>query len=144
MENLEQKIKELLGSEIYILNVHENIRNSYVRITVDKDEPVTIDMTSEISKMIQESAILDEFYPDGVRLEVSSPGIGSQLEYPFQYKKNVGREISIQYKEDDNLRKIKGILEEASKDDIHVDCNRDLLKIRYEDIQKAKIVVSFN
>jgi ribosome maturation factor RimP len=144
MENLEQKIKELLGNQFFVLKIHENIRNSYIRITVDSENPVTVDTTSEITKMIQESEILTQYYPEGVRLEVSSPGIGSPLEFPFQYKKNIGRKISLQINDDNGIKNIQGKLDDATEDEIQVQSKTELMKILYESIQKAKIIVSFD
>jgi ribosome maturation factor RimP len=144
MENLEQKIKELLGNQFFVLKIHENIRNSYIRITVDSENPVTADTTSEITKMIQESEILIQYYPEGVRLEVSSPGIGSPLEFPFQYKKNIGRKISLQINDDNGIKNIQGKLDDATEDEIQVQSKTELMKILYESIQKAKIIVSFD
>ncbi len=144
MENLEQKIKELLGNQVFVLKIHENIRNSYIRITVDSENPVTVDTTSEITKMIQESEILTQYYPGGVRLEVSSPGIGSPLEFPFQYKKNIGRKISLQINDDNGIKNIQGKLDDATEDEIQVQSKTELMKILYESIQKAKIIVSFD
>ncbi len=144
MENLEQKIKELLGNQFFVLKIHENIRNSYIRITVDSENPVTVDTTSEITKMIQESEILTQYYPEGVRLEVSSPGIGSPLEFPFQYKKNIGRKIFLQINDDNGIKNIQGKLDDATEDEIQVQSKTELMKILYESIQKAKIIVSFD
>jgi len=144
MENLEQKIKELLGNQFFVLKIHENIRNSYIRITVDSENPVTVDTTSEITKLIQESEILTQYYPEGVRLEVSSPGIGSPLEFPFQYKKNIGRKISLQIIDDNGIKNIQGKLDDATEDEIQVQSKTELMKILYESIQKAKIIVSFD
>ena len=143
MENLEQKIKALLGNQFFVLKIHENIRNSYVRVIIDSEQPVTIDTTAKVTKKIQESEILDKYYPEGVRLEVSSPGIGSPLEFPFQYKKNIGRKISLQFTDENGIRNIKGTLNNVTEDEIQVQSKAEQMKILLKSIEKAKIVVSF-
>ena len=37
------------------------------------------------------SEIISLQYPNGVQIEVTSPGIDAPLEHPFQYKKNINR-----------------------------------------------------
>ena len=46
------------------------------------------------SKILLKS-VLNKYLPEDFQLEVSSPGIDSPLPHPFQYKKNIGRQLKI-------------------------------------------------
>ena len=52
-------------------------------------------MTTTISMAINDSGILEELYPNGMALHVSSAGVDTPLKYDYQYQKNIGRVISI-------------------------------------------------
>ena len=84
-------------------------------------------------------------FPNGCRLEVTTPGIGSNLVKKFQYEKNIGRNILLEYYENDSTSvcgtfllvdvKNEGIVLKKSKKDYF---------IVFENIKSAKIKVSFD
>ena len=44
-------------------------------------------------------------FPEGLRLEVGTPGVGSKLEKAFQYEKNIGRKIELEYDDGNEIIK---------------------------------------
>ena len=48
---------------------------------------------------IRDDESILSMFPNGCRLEVGTPGVGAILSQRFQYKKNIGRTVSIKYKE---------------------------------------------
>ena len=84
-------------------------------------------------------------FPNGCRLEVTTPGVGSNLVKKFQYEKNIGRNIILEYCESNSNHicdtfllvdvKNKGVIVSKSEKDYF---------IIFENIKSAKIKVSFD
>jgi Uncharacterized protein conserved in bacteria len=84
-------------------------------------------------------------FPNGCRLEVGTPGIGSNLDHRFQYKKNIGRKISLTYLGSDN-ESISKVYKLIDSDESGVKLKNKNVEtfIHYEKIISAKIKVSFD
>lgn len=68
---------------------------SVVELFIDTEQGVTSDLCSEVSR---EASILIEksgWIQGSYRLDVSSPGIGRPLKFPWQYRKHVGRTLAL-------------------------------------------------
>jgi len=66
-----------------------------VEIFIDAEQGVTSDLCSTVSReasdLIDRAGWIDGSY----RLDVSSPGIGRPLRFPWQYNKHIGRMLSV-------------------------------------------------
>ena len=96
MENtLENIIEPLLEAGQVLMEVTEDNRGRYIRVVIDSENELTLTDTTHLTKTLKETEILTERFPEGFRLEVSTPGIGSPLVQPFQYKKNLNRNLTM-------------------------------------------------
>jgi len=79
-----------------------------LRVIADaEDHNITVAECAELSRSI--SDLLDSYphdFPD-YRLEVSSPGLNHPLA-EWQYRKNLGRLVEVQYSKDGLVRNLKG------------------------------------
>jgi len=66
-----------------------------VEIFIDAEQGVTSDLCAEVSR--EASMLIDraEWIQGSYRLEVSSPGISRPLLFAWQYRKHVGRTLSV-------------------------------------------------
>ena len=80
--------------------------------------------------------------PEDFQLEVSSPGIDAPLQYPFQYEKNIGRQLKIREFSKTNTISVK--LTKVTKDGI-IGINKKSEKIKYNfnEIESATIITVF-
>jgi ribosome maturation factor RimP len=82
-------------------------RSHMIRILVDKPERVNISECAELSRAVKD-------YIDGnmilknYRLEVSSPGIGRLLSTEVDWKRSVGRRLSVQLEDDSFIDCLEG------------------------------------
>ena len=142
MENLRSIIKNHLSEGIVLMDLIHNSGSDFVKVTIDSSDSITIKETSNIAKRIKNDDSILSMFPNGCRLEVTTPGIGSNLVEKFQYKKNIGRNILIEYHENDSSFvcdtfllvdvKNEGIMLRKSKKDYF---------IVFENIKSAKIKV---
>ena len=140
---LEDIIDSLLGKKIFIVSVNQDSHQDLVRLIVDAEHHVFLDETTEIAKRIRGSKDIQCMFPNGVRIEVSTPGIAAPLEHDYQFKKNIGRKlnISLQGELDKN---ILGVLKDVKENGIHITSNDKKIQFySFNDICKATVQVSF-
>ena len=100
MHMIQEDIKALLPQGVFLLDVKEDFHQSAVNCVIDAEKPVDLDLTTTVSRAINDSGILDKEYPEGMVLHVSSAGIDTPLKHDYQYRKNIGRVISITVEKD--------------------------------------------
>ena len=102
MEKLRKLIKNHIPKDIELLSLKIDSRSSFIKVTVDSINDIPIDKTAILAREIKNDENIISNFPSGVRLEVGTPGVGSNLEKVFQYKKNIGRKIKLEYQLNSN------------------------------------------
>ena len=140
---LEDIIDALLGKKIFIVSVNQYSHQDLVRLIVDAEHHVCLDETTEIAKRIRSSKDIQSMFPNGVRIEVSTPGIAAPLEHDYQFKKNIGRKLNISLQGELN-KNILGVLKDVKENGIHITSNDKKNQFYpFNDICKATVQVSF-
>jgi|SRR5690606_12674023 len=119
-----EKIKNLLsplleGTDMFLVNIKIKPTNN-IKVYLDADTGLSISKSSEINRKLRN--LIDEtgMYPEGdFSLEVSSPGVGEPLRSERQYKKNIGRTVTVVLNEDD--KELTGILKEVNETHIKIE-----------------------
>ena len=145
MENLKKIVKSNLLDDIQLMDLVHDTRSDYIKITVDSPSEIPIDKTSYIARRIKNDENIISMFPNGCRLEVGTPGIGSNLNHSFQYKKNIGRKISLTYlgSNNESISKIYKLID-SDESGVKVKNKNVETFIHYEKIVSAKIKVSFD
>ena len=145
MENLKKIVKSNLVDDIQLMDLVHDTRSDYIKITVDSPNDIPIDKTSYIARRIKNDENIISMFPNGCRLEVGTPGVGSNLNHIFQYKKNIGRKISLTYLGSDNesISKIYKLID-SNESGVKLKNKNVEIFIHYEKIVSAKIKVSFD
>ena len=127
------------------MDLDHNSRSDFIRITIDSPNDIPIDETSKLAKRIKNDESILSLFPNGYRLEVGTPGVGTGLVEKFQYEKNIGRKISLKFNEHDSsiVSDIFLIVDVKDKGVI-VSKNEKNHLIMFENIISAKIKVSFD
>ena len=132
----------LLRGQI-LLDAKEDLRGNYLRIIVDSEKDITLNDTASLTKALRDSTEIDSMYPNGYRLEVSTPGLDNPFKLPFHYKKNINRSLTISYLENKIEKKIKGKLVNVYERNIELISSSKRITLDYEQIVDAKVNVSF-
>ena len=141
--NAAKKISE--KNNLFLLEVlsRGTERNRVIEIFIDGEDNLSADdcarISREINKVIEEKELLDSAY----RLDVSTPGVDRPLKYLKQYKKHINRKFEVRYKSSDNKKSITGKLVKIEDDNLYFYSSREQV-IKFEDIIKAKVLVSFS
>lgn len=140
VEDLVKPIIENLGYTVYDVIYQKEGKENYLRIFIDSPNGIGLNDCELVNNSITD--ILDE--KDYIRvqyyLEISSPGIERNLRREEQYISNLNKLIEVHlYKQIDNAKEIKGILEEYNKDYLIIDG----IKIEIKNIAVAKTVYNW-
>ena len=142
-DTLRNIVETHLSKGQILLDAKEDTRGNYLRIVIDSEDNITLNDTAKLTKALRNSIEIDSIYPSGYRLEVSTPGLNNSLKFPFQYQKNINRNLAIFYIENEIEMKAKGKLVKISNDKIELKCSNKSIIIHYEQITDAKVIVSF-
>jgi ribosome maturation factor RimP len=116
-------------------------RNSkIIDVFIDTEQGITVDRLGEISKEIQKRIDEHGIISGTYRLNVSSPGLDRPLKLTRQYRKNIGRELDIQFREKGLSKKIGGTLKDVKEDGIILSMKNDSTReLKFDEIEKAFI-----
>ena len=126
------------------MDISENTRGNFIRVVIDAERPVTLDDTINLSKKLRNDDELDIRFPDGFRLEVTTPGLDKALESPFQFRKNIDRKLKINFSNGDGAQSITGTLIDVNDKCVYIRDSGQEFSLRYDQINSAKVLISFN
>jgi ribosome maturation factor RimP len=139
---------KLAETSLFLVDIEITKRNE-VNIFIDGDEGVNLKDCISLTRHIEEE--IDREIED-YELTVSSAGVGNPLKLARQYKKNIGRKLSILTVDD---KQIEAELKAADDEEIQVyykvkekvDNKNKVVeyneKYQYNQIKEAKVVISF-
>ena len=140
MDRINNIIADIMPKDLVLIDLEQD--KSSIRIIIDGAKSVDLDTTAYIAKKIRNSESLNKYLPEDFQLEVSSPGIDSPLTYPFQFKKNIGRQLKI--KESSTLSEIKAKLTQVLEDGVVVTKDKGkTIKFKFDEIESATIITVF-
>ena len=125
------------------MEVTEDNRGGYIRVVIDSENELTLTDTTQLTRTLKETEILTERFPEGFRLEVSTPGIGSPLVQPFQYKKNLNRNLNVTYLKDGSEVNATCKIVSANNDSFELENDNEIFSLSYDQVKSAKVKVSF-
>lgn len=145
---VEQGLQE--DESLFLIDLQISGDNS-IKVIIDGDRDLSISDCVNISRAIEHN--LDREIED-FSLEVASCGATEPLAFPRQFKKNVGRKLSVKTTEQD----IEADLIDADDKEIHLKWTtrepkpvgkgkhkvEKEKKIAFEDIKKAQVIINFN
>ena len=142
MDTIKNTIEDLIPDDLVIIDYNDFSNSGKLKIIIDGINGIDLNTTSSLAKKIKKLNVINEAFPDGIQLEISSPGIGADLLHPFQYKKNLGRTLKIITS--DNLDNLK--IELSFCDDVGLEGilpDGEKINLTYDQIEKAKVIVKF-
>jgi ribosome maturation factor RimP len=150
MDTNKEKILKIIQNSIsdtdFLLvdtNIRGDQRKRIIEVFVDSSKNVSADDLAELSSKIND--ILSETEDIGnYRLDVSTPGIDRPLKFIEQYPKNVNRNFELEYQFGDEVKKLKARLVSVNGNELTFNDGRNEFLINYNQIIKAKVLISFS
>ncbi len=127
------------GVELDDIEIHGG--GQIVRVTVDAEDPIGVDVIAELSKGIGRLIEEDDPFSGSYTLEVSSPGLERKLNRINHYIKSVGREVKVKtFAPIDGDKSHQGVLVTADESGFAVDVDGTERKLQYDDVSSARTV----
>jgi ribosome maturation factor RimP len=145
VENINQIAKQVAEqNNLFLIDliIRGSESSRVIEVFIDGEINITADecalISREISKQIDEQELLKSY-----RLDVSSPGVDRPLIYLKQYPKHLNRLFEIEFNASGSSSIFKGKLISIEDEVLTFQSNKEI-KIKFPDIIKAKVLVSFN
>ena len=136
-------IEPFLEDGQILMDVNHDVRGNFIRIIVDSERVLTLDDTAKLTRSIKNDIESLSEIPDGVRIEVSTPGLDWSLSEPFQYKKNLNRKLEVVYDDNRSSKKSTGKIKCVGDKSFELECENKSLCISYDQVKSALVKVSF-
>ncbi len=145
----EQQIKEKIeavfeNKSCYLFEI--KLRGSknipVIEVFADTEEGITLKECGQLNREIAED--LDESGLVKYRLDISSPGIDREFKFSWQYKRNIGKNLMVEYVEGEEIRKVEGVLEEVGYTGINLNVSKEINKISFNNIKTAKVKIKWS
>ena len=143
-----ESLKALLEPAVenhYAFLVDVSIRNDQrmplLEVFCETEDGISIDRCAEISReilpMIDSSKILGESF----RLEVSSPGVDVPLKDKRQFKRNIGKLMSVKFRDGLDMKQIEGDLIEIKEVEVVIETEDGPIEVGFDSIDEAKVKI---
>lgn len=109
-----------------------------MEIFIDAESGVTSDICSAVSRDVAEQLDARNILHGAYELVVSSPGIDRPLKFGWQYRKHVGRKLSVATHAEP-ARRILGMLVAAGENVFTIEAGAERLDIRFEEVREAVV-----
>ena len=144
-ENIHQIAQQVVEqNSLFLIDliIRGSETNRVIEVFIDGEKNISAEVCAlvsrEITKQIDENNLLNSY-----RLDVSSPGVDRPLIFLKQFPKHINRMFEVEFKSTDSSSTFKGKF--ISVDDGVLSFQTDKeIKIKFNDIIKAKVLVSFN
>jgi ribosome maturation factor RimP len=146
MASINEKLYELIrplceedGIFLEEVSLHSGGKNRLVKVIVDTEGGITLSQCQDLSKRISDIFFRKDIFKGDYRLEVSSPGTNKPLEKPFEYRRSIGKDLTVAYYQDGEVQSVTGQLSDYDGKTITLKQKKDVISISLLDIKEAKI-----
>ena len=145
--NFESKLKDHINEICVNLNfkfietsIHGHKNKYNIKVIADTEEGITLEECQKISREISDIIFRKDLIFGDYRIDVSSPGLDKPLQYIYEYKRNIGKNLIVTYKnENNNFAEIIGELVDFDAEGIVLKINEERIAIKFDKINQAKI-----
>ena len=142
-DKIKNIIEPFLEDGQVLMDISHDVRGNFVRIVVDSENTLTLNDTANLTRSFRDSVETASEFPNGVRIEVSTPGIDWSLSKPFQYRKNLNRNLEVVYDEGKSLTNITGKIISAGDESFKLESGNKTLSLHYDQVKSALDKISF-
>ena len=121
-----------------------NPKERIIEIFIDGEKNVTAEDLVELSRIVNTRIEEKNLIGSKYRLDVSSPGTDRPLKFLKQYPKHINRKFELSYSAGEETKKLAGKLARIEGDELVFLSNQNEISINFNNIKKAKVIVSFS
>jgi ribosome maturation factor RimP len=152
LEELKQRVQDLLQPEVkaegydlldLVIKGHRNAR--VLQCFIGSEGEIQINACVSLSRRLSDLLEMHEESLDlgNYRLEVSSPGMDRPLQTEQDFRRKIGREISVRMQMNGEKKTIQGTLTGVGKGSLTIQEGNRSLEIDFSSIEEAKLRYPF-
>ncbi|MBP1647802.1 MAG: ribosome maturation factor RimP [Bacteroidetes bacterium] len=129
------------GAHLIDLVVRGERGTRVVELFIDSEAGVTSDLCSAVSRDVAQAIDAGREIEGAYRLDVSSPGISRPLQYPWQYRKHIGRRVQVKLQpgQDPAERSGKLVTVDESSIVIEAEADREEIRIPFSALRETSV-----
>jgi len=128
------------GMEVIELEYRRESPGWVLRLFIDHPGGITVNDCARISQVVGDLLDVADLIENPYHLEVSSPGLNRPLRKPEHFKAHQGSIIEVKTVTPmQNRRKFKGVLLQASPEEIEIDCQGQIFTIPLALLERARL-----
>jgi ribosome maturation factor RimP len=126
------------------LNIRGDLKRRVIEIFIDGEKNITADDCASISRQIDQQLETLQDMRSIYRLDVSSPGVDRPIKYLKQFPKHLNRKFEVTYSSESGTKTTTGALTAIEGEELSFLANKQLTVINFNNIIKAKVIISFS
>jgi ribosome maturation factor RimP len=148
-DDLEQLVRQLkqeiepichkLSILLFDIMIKRDKQQLIVKIIVDTETGVTLGECQRLSEAVSDLVYRRNLISQGYRLEVSSPGVDKPLQFLYEYRRNIGRNLLVIWEQQGIRKEIKGELATCDENGIRLKTDEQAVNIPFKDIKRATV-----
>jgi ribosome maturation factor RimP len=134
-----EPLVEAVGAHLVELVFHPKGRRRMLEVYADTETGITADTLAELSRTIGTAIDENGWITESYDLVVSSPGLERPVRHPWQYRRHLGRTVSMSIIEGEEKRNVTGRILEVEDEQIIISLGEGAQAIPFERIDHALI-----
>ncbi|MFQ6607772.1 MAG: ribosome maturation factor RimP [Fidelibacterota bacterium] len=135
-----EKLADQCGVILLSSSISKEGEPPFVRLIVDTETGVTLDEIVQIHKKLKQLEIFSQYFPNGFRSEVTSPGFDYPLTHGFQFSRNLKRRMQLSPKNEEVNSKVVGVLEEFDGVTLRMSTDKGEIFFPFDALKEGKLV----
>lgn len=129
-----------LGLELVGVEVSRLKGRTFLRVTIDKEEGVTVDECASTSRMLVQVVDREGLMDGDYMIEVQSPGLDRPLKTTDDFLRSMGKRVKVKLAQPFEGESIlTGFIRGAGGDSFTIESADELLELRYESVKGVRL-----
>jgi ribosome maturation factor RimP len=144
IRELAEEVAQAHGAFLVDLFLRGGGQGRVLEVYVDTDPGITADGCAAISRDLSPRLDHENLIQGRYNLVVSSPGLDRPLKLLRQYRKNIGRNLKVRYRSDEEVRSVVARLVEVHAGSIELqEEGKESVVIPLDRVQESKVEIEF-
>jgi len=144
IESLKGLLKSAIeshGAFLVEVSLKGDQQRPILEVFCETESGISIDKCAEISRSILPLIESSGAIGDNFRLEVSSPGIGAPLKDKRQFKRNLGKLMSLKYQDGLEMKQMEGDMIGVTEEKVMIETEKGPVEIGFDAIDEAVVKI---
>jgi len=139
IHNLVVSVLNEQGKRLVDLKIQGSYTRPAIEVFADSETGITLGECERITRIIRDELDMDGSFGADYRLSVSSPGLDRPLREDWEFKKNMGKTLTLRFQADGAEQRQEGSLINWDTEIIELKTKSGSVRIPRNQIEEAKI-----